>query len=493
MQALLTNRPCARYCLNFIRRQPRIGYLAFDIFFTVLPLTFFRYIHSNKTFHVVFEKILEGLQTSKINSLGFLQSFQIYLVYRISVTLTILHSYVLLVLLMRKQLFGGLLAENNFISTCEILATILIFLASFLLPYCVFDIYEKVAFFGSLLFLMIQVWSTTKFLFHKAQIKQRQIVQPIANFFLIITTLFGFSLCAGFAFNLWTEVQTCSASMHYVNLTFGSMLICFMILCIVARKYLYICFLTALNFSVSIMLVYLAFLSLTNDCNGIRVELTPIKKVGQIAFGLWSILSLLFSYTLPEKSIIDQGVENIYPAVRLDEMPSKNTPPQKKKTLQSTVALKPMADTNNLEEIEENIVSRKEFENTEEFENLLHENTKKVTKLNFSKTTNHAEAFSQPPDYIYVLTMNNSNLKHRDLEKNNYTLNSLIFFHALMICASFFTAMLFTNWGSPVKFEDDSPNIYDFEGNQTSFWVKISTAWFNLIVHLLYLVFFKLK
>jgi hypothetical protein len=57
-------------------------------------------------------------------------------------------------------------------------------------------------------------------------------------------------------------------------------------------------------------------------------------------------------------------------------------------------------------------------------------------------------------------------------ESNIYPVTTPTFyFHGVMILASCYYAMLFTNWGDPVFFES-SRNDY-FEANMSSFWIKL--------------------
>lgn len=210
MHTLFSSSFCTKFVVRFIRRQPRIGYLAFDALMIILMLAIYKFIYTNKTFHTVCEKVLEGLESSRFNSLSYLQSFQIFLIYRLSLTLTILHTYVLSTLWLRKRFLGGELDESNFIiSTFEIIATFLIFICTFCLPYELVNIYSQISLFGSVLFLAIQIISFTSFLFKRAQKEEKKGLKRCSSFFFGICILICLCLTGVLSFHIWEELKTC--------------------------------------------------------------------------------------------------------------------------------------------------------------------------------------------------------------------------------------------------------------------------------------------
>ena len=64
-----------------------------------------------------------------------------------------------------------------------------------------------------------------------------------------------------------------------------------------------------------------------------------------------------------------------------------------------------------------------------------------------------------------------------------------ITFQLLMIFATVYFAMLFTNWGNPTLFENQDTNGSFFANNdKSSFWVKLVTQWCSILIYLFSLV-----
>ena len=61
-----------------------------------------------------------------------------------------------------------------------------------------------------------------------------------------------------------------------------------------------------------------------------------------------------------------------------------------------------------------------------------------------------------------------------------YRSNNHIYFHIVMIFASFYFAMLLTNWGQPVV-KDKA--FFTFKSSALSMWIKVSCSWVTLVLY----------
>lgn len=62
-----------------------------------------------------------------------------------------------------------------------------------------------------------------------------------------------------------------------------------------------------------------------------------------------------------------------------------------------------------------------------------------------------------------------------------YQTNSYIYFHIIFVFASFYLAMLLTDWGSTAARQQGT--FIDFRGGDVSMWIKVATSWIAIFVY----------
>ncbi len=75
---------------------------------------------------------------------------------------------------------------------------------------------------------------------------------------------------------------------------------------------------------------------------------------------------------------------------------------------------------------------------------------------------------------------NAKQIKKEEIPKDDmrmYKDNNFIYFHIIMIFASFYVAMILTNWGQPAI---DGQTFIEFKSSKLSMWIKLGAAWTTL-------------
>jgi len=71
-------------------------------------------------------------------------------------------------------------------------------------------------------------------------------------------------------------------------------------------------------------------------------------------------------------------------------------------------------------------------------------------------------------------------VKDKEGSLDAYKNNSFIYFHIIMIFASFYLAMILTNWGQPVI---DGETFLQFQASNLSMWIKLGASWATLVLY----------
>jgi len=71
----------------------------------------------------------------------------------------------------------------------------------------------------------------------------------------------------------------------------------------------------------------------------------------------------------------------------------------------------------------------------------------------------------------------NAKKVEKDGDLKNYKDNNFIYFHIIMIFASFYVAMILTNWGQPAI---KGQTFIEFKSSKLSMWIKLGAAWTTL-------------
>lgn len=223
MQLVLTSSLCRKLCFNLIKKQPKLSYLIFDCLLVFVVLFGFHVIYRNHTAHLILQDILHGLESSQIGDLSLIESFQIFLLYRLSLILSLLHLYNLIAAWFAQRLG---LTRDPCLTNVQICLTLLGFVCSFWLPNIWIDLYSKIAFVGSLAFLLFQIFSCTRFLFDRGFTKRHEEITQVSRrslwkrLILLINTITLLLFVAYFLANIWSEMKHCKKTWGYISVSY---------------------------------------------------------------------------------------------------------------------------------------------------------------------------------------------------------------------------------------------------------------------------------